>query len=249
MKLVLIITLFFNFLFSSEIINTTYYNYPNDKKVVVLFSLDEPFKGKIKKINEHSYLINGIHTKLVETKKFKSVINSLLISSDDDNSVKIEIYSKNRFKVNAAVTKIGYGLKFSIISLKPTTTNNTQIVELPASTGPNLLSYFAVIFILIILIIILFIIKNKGIKMPMQMQKNGNVNVVFKKYIDTKNFITKIKVDDKEYLILMSENGNILLDSSDKIPEIQESQSFNELLENQKMESLKYKASRLNEEV
>jgi hypothetical protein len=48
-----------SFLYAGDVINISYF--PNDTKVDVLFSLDEPFKGKITQIDKNDYKIIGIN--------------------------------------------------------------------------------------------------------------------------------------------------------------------------------------------
>jgi hypothetical protein len=256
MKLLSLILIFVSSLFSSEIINTTYYNYADEKRVVVLFSLDNPFEGKISKIDENSYLISEVKTVSVETKKFDNVIKSVVISPNDKNSVKLKVSSDDEFSVKASMTKVGYGLKLTIVS------NNKSVVKKESLTMPNvepknsgefdMLNYILVMSVLIILIIVLLIVKKKGIKVPMK-HNEYDYKVIFKKPIDTKNSLMMIEVMGVKYLMMVG-TSNVLLNVIDGKPNenvledlSNKQQDFDDILEISKLDNYKLNASKMKE--
>jgi flagellar biogenesis protein FliO len=254
MKYIILLFLFISTLISSEIINTTYYNYKNEKQIVVLFSLDEPFKGKISKLDSSTYLISEVKTLSVETKKFDNIISSVIISPKDDNNVKIKVSSKDNFNVSASMTKVGYGLKLTIASdNKPveTTEQLPNIVDNNANEF-NMLNYILVMSILVILIIILIIIKKKGIKVPMK-SNEYDYKVILKKPIDSKNSLMMIEVMGVKYLMMVG-TSNVLLNVIDGKPneEVLEDlsnkqQDFDDILEISKLDTYKLNASKMKE--
>ena len=216
MRFLILTFIFISSLFASEIINITYYNYSNQNKVVVLFSLDSPFKGKIEKINKDSYLITNVKTSSVETKQFKNIINNVVISPRDENSVVLKVSSNNKFSIKASVTKIGYGLKLTILS-KVATTKEAPLTMPNVTTNNtnsfNMLNYMLVIGILIILIIVLLVIKKKGIQIPTKAAQY-EYKVIFKRAIDTKNSLMMIEVMGVKYLLMVG-TSNVLLNVID----------------------------------
>jgi len=259
MRLLLLISIFLSSLFSSEIINTTYYNYKDENKVVVLFSLDNPFNGKISKIDKNTYLISNVKTLSVETKKFHNVIESIIISPNDENSVKLKIFSNNDFSVKASMTKVGYGLKITILS-KNKTTKSEPLTMPNITTAQNssfsMFNYILVMSILVILIIILLIIKKKGIKVPMK-NNEYNYKIIFKRAIDTKNSLMMIEVMGVKYLMIIG-NSNVLLNVIDGQADENvlkdlstQTESFEELLNKQAnstlLDSYKSNASKIKE--
>jgi len=236
----IIILFFVVFSYASNILNINYF--PSNKKVDILFSLDEPFKGKISIIGQNDYKITGIYFNKTEQKKFPNGLN-VIISPFDTNSVEVRILYKKALKVKASVTSKGYGLQLRILGIDIITNQpeyikqNTKEDIVPQMNNSfNMINYIIVIIILIILIIILLIIKKKTLqKLPKSLQ-NDNYKLLYQKMIDPKNKIVLIEIFDKRYLLLLGDKNNILLDNFSKnnqeeLKDISSQNKFDSLLE------------------
>ena len=80
----------------------------------------------------------------------------------------------------------------------------------------------ALAFVLGLLMLTLYIIKYcqiKGIKNPFmtKMKAEDIVNIKILKKIDAKNSLTVVEFDKKQYLILLGNNQNIVIDTKNKV--------------------------------
>ena len=251
-----IIFLFFVvFSYGSNILNISYF--PSNDKIDILFSLDEPFKGKIALINQNDYKISGVSLNRIEQKKFKNGLN-VVISGYDKNSIELKIVYDKNVKIKASLTAKGYGLRLRLLGITPTSknvtthniVNNSQSMN---SDGFNFINYIIVIIILIILIIILLIIKKKTLqKLPTNLQKDG-YKLLYQKMIDPKNRIVLIELFEKRYLLLLGDKNNILLDNfsqqnQEELKDISTQNGFDSLLEKKlKEDEIIQKASKLKD--
>ena len=224
------------FSYGSQILNISYF--PSNEKIDVLFSLDEPFKGKISLLKNNDYKITGISINRIEQKKFSNGLN-LIISGLDKNSIELKIVYDKKINIKASITAKGYGLRLRLLGLKEVkekpefklnNVNNTQ------NDGFNFVNYIIVIIILIILIIVLLIIKKKTLqKLPKSLQKD-NYKLLYQKMIDPKNKIVLIEVFNKRYLLLLGDKNNLLLDNfsqnhQEELKDISSQNQFDSLLE------------------
>jgi len=235
----IIILFFVVFSYGSNILNISYF--PSNEKIDILFSLDEPFKGKITLIKKNDYKISNISFNRIEQKKFKNGLN-VIISSFDKNSIELKISYPQELKIKASITAKGYGLRIRILGLKVTPNqpeyikNHTKIEKAEMGNDFNVINYLIVIIILIILIIVLLIIKKKTLqKLPKELQKD-NYKLLYQKYIDPKNKIVLIEIFDKRYLLLLGDKNNILLDNfsqnnQTELKDISSQNGFDSLLE------------------
>ena len=211
-----IILLFFVvFSYGNNIINISYF--PSDTKIDILFSLDNPFNGKIKRIQDNSYEIQDIFINRVEQKKFQNGLG-VNIASLTNNSVKIQLNYPTNLTIKASVTAKGYGLRLRILGFKTTNKiknplfNSQQMVKTEEDSF-NMVNYFIMVSILIILTLILFIIKKKlKNNLPSHFQKD-NYKMLYQKHIDPKNRIVMIEIFNKRYLLLLGDKNTILLDN------------------------------------
>jgi len=253
----IIILFFVVFSYGSNILNVSYF--PSNEKVDILFSLDEPFKGKITLIKKNDYKISNISFNRIEQKKFQNGLN-VIISSFDKNSIELKISYPKELKIKASITAKGYGLRIRILGLKAISSNQpeyisnqTKIDNKIVENNFNVVNYIIVIIILIILIIILLIIKKKTLqKLPSELQKD-NYKLLYQKFIDTKNRLVLIEVFDKRYLLLLGDKNNILLDNfsqnnQEELKDISSQNGFDSLLQ-EKFKEDEYikKASELKE--
>ena len=247
----LVLILFFVvFGYASKILNISYF--PSNEKVDILFSLDEPFKGKISLLQNNNYKISNISFNRIEQKKFNSNLN-VVISSLDKNSIEVKIISKYKVKIRPSVTSKGYGLRLRLTGFpkKEEKINFTQSNQ--PQTNFNFVNYIIVIIILLILIVVLLIIKKKALqKLPKSLQ-NDNYNLLYQKHIDPKNRLVLIEVFGKRYLLLLGDKNNILLDDFSKnhqeeLKDISTQNGFDSLLQ-EKLNEDEYikKASELKE--
>ena len=140
----LIIILFFVIVgYASQILNISYF--PTNSKVDILFSLDNPFKGKIALIGKNDYKITGITFNRIEQKKFDKNLN-VIISGIDNNSVEVKIVSKYKIKIQPSVTAKGYGLRLRLVGFPAKKTNEMLTTNQPANlvednNGFNFINY------------------------------------------------------------------------------------------------------------
>jgi len=225
------------FSYGSNILNISYF--PSNDKIDILFSLDEPFKGKITLISKNDYKINGVSLNRIEQKKFLNGLN-VVISGYDKNSIELKIVYDKKIQIKASLTAKGYGLRLRLLGFntKKNTTKITTInsIDTNSINGFNFINYIIVIIILIILIIILLIIKKKTLqKLPANLQKDG-YKLLYQKIIDPKNRIVLIEIFEKRYLLLLGDKNNILLDNfsqihQEELKDISTQNRFDSLLE------------------
>ena len=204
-KLLLLIPIF---LFSANLINVNFFEGKN--KLDILFSLDNKFKGQIKKVNNSSFIITDIKADKVIQKEFsKKFINSIIISPVDEG-VKIDIVANKKFKTSVALTPDEFGLRFRIEQIIPLNSNQTK-PELQFATNQqklDLFSYIVGMMILLFIAIFLWFLKRKAINLPIAKE---NMKVLIQKPIDTKNKVVLFEYQNRKYLMLIG-TTNVLLD-------------------------------------
>jgi len=232
-------------LYGSSVINVSYF--PNDKKVDILFSLDEPFKGKISKIEDNHYKIGGVFINRIEQKKINNL--NILISPLSKDEIELKLLYKTPLSIKAAITAKGYGLRLRVLGIK-TKKMEYQPLSSKDVDSFNVVNYFIVISILVLLIVVLFIIKKRAIsKLPASLQKDG-YKLLYQKMIDPKNRLVLIEVFGKRYLLLLGEKNNVLLDNFPKQDEELKdisSSKFENLLDEKLQDDYIQKASRLKD--
>jgi len=226
--------------YASQILNISYF--PSDKKIDILFSLDQPFKGKVLLEDKNKYKITGVSFSGVEQKKFKNGLN-IIISPLSKDSIELKIVDDKKITLKASVV-YKYGLRLRLIGFNTTntqvTTTNTINTDMPKNDnqdiGFNFINYLIVIIILIILIIVLLIVKKKTLqKLPKSLQ-NDNYKLLYQKMIDPKNRIVLIEIFNKRYLLLLGDKNNILLDNfsqnnQEELKDVSSQNKFDSLLE------------------
>jgi len=216
-------------LFGANLINVNFFESKN--KLDILFSLDAPFKGKVKKLSSESYVITGIATDKIVQKEFNGgFINSIIISPYQ-NGIKIDISSKNPFYTSVALTPDGYGIRFRIVNKKqPTTTKADELKQMQSNAQTaslDYVSYTVGIIILLVLAFMLWFIKKKNPTLPMV---KNDMKVLAQKPIDVKNKIVLFEYQERKYLMLIG-NTNVLLDVfADDIPVPKNEVQFDEML-------------------
>jgi len=250
----IIVILFSVFSYGGKIINISYF--PSNDKIDILFSLDEPFKGKILLLSENDYKIDGVYINRIEQKKFKDI--NIIISAYNKNSVELKMLYKKKLNIQPAITAKGYGLRVRITGFKSgLKTKNSDLLFKNSSSKVqsndfNIINYLIVIVILIILIIILFIVKKKTMqKLPASLQKD-DYKMLYQKMIDTKNKIVLIEIFDEKYLLLMGQNSNILLrrfsdENKTELQDISSQNGFEQLLDEKLDKTYIEKASKLKD--
>ncbi|NPA55285.1 MAG: FliO/MopB family protein [Epsilonproteobacteria bacterium] len=221
--------------FASKIINISYF--PGNAKVDVLFSLDEPFRGKITQIRPNDYKITGVSIDRIEQKKINDNL-TLIISDLDLNSVEFRIITDNVVKLQASLTAKGYGLRLRVLGVQihNQALPNQALVTPQSKPMFNMMNYLAVIGILIVLIIILLILKKRNIQNLPKEFREDNYKVLYQRMIDPKNKIVLIEVFGRRYLLLLGDKNNILLDDFSKthqeeLMDISSTKGFDKLLE------------------
>ena len=194
-------------LFGANVIDVNFFESKN--KLDILFSLDNKFNGKIVKLSENRYLIKNIKSDREFEKSFnKFFINSIIITPQE-NSVMLEILSKNEYNVKVALTPDGYGIRIRIKSAK----TNINSIPTVKKESFSFTRYFVVVAILIILaLILLFIRRRIGNKLP---TFKNEMRLLSQKFIDAKNKVVLFEYQNKKYLMLIG-NTNLLLDVFDE---------------------------------
>jgi len=231
----LVILFLFNiFLYGSNVLNISYF--PTNKKVDILFSLDEPFRGKVSLIKQNDYRITGITLNRIEQKKINKKLD-LIISGFDKNSVELKIMYDKPIKIKASITAKGYGLRIRLLNVNDVSSHKEFVVDnKPVKNSFDMLNYILVLIILMILIVILLIIKKRTLQnLPSELQKD-NYKLLYQKMIDPKNRIVLIEIFEKRYLLLLGDKNNILLDNfsiqnQEELKDISTQKGFDSLLE------------------
>ena len=217
-------------LFGANLINVNFFDGKN--KLDVLFSLDDAFKGKVKKISKNSYLITNIKTDKVIQKEFNdNFVNSIIISPQKE-SVKIDITASKDYITSVALTPDGYGVRFRIKNKAATNSiskiENNEIKTMTANrSGLDMFSYVIGLVILFVLALFLWFIKRKAPPFP---KLKGDMKVLAQKPIDPKNKVILFEYQNRKYLMLIG-NTNVLLDVfADDIPIPKNEVQFEEML-------------------
>jgi len=239
MDKIVFLFLFIVFSYASNVLNISYF--PSHDKVDILFSLDEPFKGKVSLIKKNIYKITGMSLNRIEQKKINDNLN-IIISGIDKDSTELQIISDKPINIKASLTAKGYGLRIRLLNIKVKVKENEKLLLNNMAnydnktTSFNIVNYILVVITLIILIIILLIIKKKTLqKLPSELQKD-NYKLLYQKFIDTKNRLVLIEVFNKRYLLLLGDKNNVLLDDFSKnyqedLKDISTQNGFDSLLE------------------
>ena len=244
---VIILCMFALSIYAGEIINISYF--PSKDKVDVLFSLDEPFKGKISLIDKNSYKISNIFLNRIEHKKFEQL--EVIVSMLEKDSIEFKIIYPTKLQIKASVTAKGYGLRLRILGIKSYANSTLQLPQTQVRNF-DIINYIGVILILIVLIVVLLIIKKRTLsKLPPSLQKD-DYKMLYQKMIDTKNKIVLIEVFKKRYLLLLGANNNILLDNfstqyQEELKDISSQNKFESLLDEKLESDYIQKASRLKD--
>jgi len=197
--------------FGANLINVNFFEGKN--KLDVLFSLDDAFKGKVKKISKNSYLLTNIKTDKVIQKEFNNnFVNSIIISPQKEG-VKIDITASKDFITSVALTPDGYGVRFRIKVKQPISsvikTNNNELQKMTADrSGLDTFSYVIGLVILFVLALFLWFIKRKTPSLP---KLKEDMKVLAQKPIDPKNKVVLFEYQNRKYLMLIG-NTNVLLD-------------------------------------
>ena len=211
------------FVFGAGLINVNFFESPG--KVDVLFSLDSKFQGKVKQINDTTYLITGISSDKVIQKEFnKGFVNSIIISPKNKD-LQIEILSNKKIKTSVALTPDGYGIRFRIENIHKPTDELKKIA--PKTESFDTFSYITALSVLFILALILWFVKKKNAHLPILKE---NMKVLAQKPIDPKNKVVLFEYQNRKYLMLIG-NTNVLLDVfADDIPVPKNEVQFDEML-------------------
>jgi len=198
--------------FGANLINVNFFEGKN--KLDVLFSLDDAFKGKVKKISKNSYLLTDIKTDKVIQKEFNdNFVNSIIISPQKEG-VKIDITASKDFITSVALTPDGYGVRFRIKNKTPVNTTSTKVEnnglkKMTADrSGIDTFSYIIGLVILFVLALFLWFIKRKT---PSLLKLKEDMKVLAQKPIDPKNKVVLFEYQNRKYLMLIG-NTNVLLD-------------------------------------
>ena len=205
-KLLLLIPIF---LFSANLINVNFFEGKN--KLDILFSLDNKFKGQIKKVNNSSFIITNIKADKIIQKEFsKKFINSIIISPVHEG-VKIDIVANKKFKTSVALTPDEFGLRFRIEKIIIPLNPNQTKPEIQFATNQqklDLFSYVVGMIVLLFIAIFLWFLKRKAINLPIVKE---NMKVLVQKPIDSKNKVVLFEYQNRKYLMLIG-TTNVLLD-------------------------------------
>lgn len=218
--------------------------YDRDDRVDVLLSLDKEFEGSISKHSKgkKTYLvITKIQTNKDETfelnKPFLKNINLY-----KNNATVIFELDANDVEIETAKTTAGYGLRIRIKKQEQSLPKQTLFDK--KTTEPKIAQnvadmtdkYIIVGVFIVILFLVLIFLKSRNAKRLLGSGSSDSAKVIFLKSIDTKNKLTLVSFRTKEYLVLIGEHTNTLLDKKD----IDNENDFDFLLKknNQKIDSI-----------
>ncbi|MDQ1339189.1 MAG: hypothetical protein QG567_340 [Campylobacterota bacterium] len=218
--------------------------YDRDDRVDVLLSLDKEFEGSI---NKHS-----------KGKKTYLVITKIQIDKDETFELNkpflknINLYKNNETvifeldtndaEIETAKTTAGYGLRIRIKKQEQPAPKQTLFDK--KTSEPKIAQnvtdmtdkYIIVGVFIVILFLVLIFLKSYNAKRLLGGGSNDSAKVIYLKSIDAKNKLVLVSFRTKEYLVLIGEHANTLLDKKD----INDEDNFDFLLKknNQKVDSI-----------
>ena len=215
------------FLLSSTLIDSSVYK--RDYKVDLMLSLDKSFNGSITKINKNlkTYiLITGIKANKTYSYQFKKNFLKKINIFPQNNRIFIEIVPQNK-NIKILKTKNGFGIKIHIPNPKnyTPTPSSTKAKNLSFSKTPKIgenrqdlnNKLILVVLFSISLIVLGYLIKiyiqRKNLFLKAGINKDLDTKIIYQKPIDPKNRMVLIEFDNKHHLILLSQHGNILIDT------------------------------------
>jgi len=171
----------------------------NKYRVDIFLTLDEKFNGKIVRLNSSDILITNINSLNVFNKSFNNYFIRKINISPFKKGILVKVYNSLPYNVSAALSIDKYVIRFRF-KIKSNKINNNIFY---------LSSLIKVVIIYLVIIFVIIYVFKKRQKM------DSNVKVVFKKLIDSKNYLSLIKFESKYYLVIIGSN-NILLDIFDE---------------------------------
>ncbi|MBR8463567.1 excinuclease ABC subunit A [Campylobacter sp. faydin G-24] len=256
MKFVLVFLLFLSQIFASNLL--TYNIYERTDRIDIMLSFDAPYEGNIfqkRERNTTSLILNSLNYDQIVSKSINSSILQELDIKPKQNSLVLNLRSREAIIVNASKTTDGFGLRIRV-SPKNTTTNianipqasaNIQTSSATQTSSESLVDgrYFIVLAVLLALLVFLYVFKKFIIKKQASFggfgmtntttksinwllkNKNNEVAVIYEKPLDRLNKLVLLSYENRRYLVLVG-SSNVMLDSfgEDKIKNEQDFAAF-----------------------
>ncbi|PAF54078.1 hypothetical protein BKH42_02370 [Helicobacter sp. 13S00482-2] len=232
-KILIILTIFCSYLFSEATIKKIEI-FDRNNSIDVIFFSDMIFTSPPQEFNiqnEKIILLKNTKTEQKIQKKFPSSILDSLEVFSKNKDLYIIPKSKLSFKITASKSKDSYTLRLrftpkksidniqsiikSPLSVKPASINRGISSDTP-NLGVQDYQYWLVLAIMVALILVMLFVRrklslNKDKKTIFEM-KNSKLQILATKNIDTNNKLLLIGGEKYEYLILLGNKQNILID-------------------------------------
>ncbi|MFV0482022.1 MAG: hypothetical protein ACK5LP_08555 [Campylobacteraceae bacterium] len=218
-------------LFASNILNNNIYE--SDDHVDMVLLLDAPYAGKVvqKKDKDGIALtFEGLNISNPIDKVINSpVIQQVLVNQKSVNETIVYLKSDQIFNISVSKTTDNFGLRIrASIKTSPLgvedMSNDSQVEMVSQSDfGTAFYIFTSIVFTAILIFIALWIKQNffNGNKKTFintntswifgDIEKNPEITVMFKKYIDNENYILLFEFLDERYLVLLGQS-NLLLE-------------------------------------
>jgi len=194
---ILIFLLFINLLFSANLVNVDFIK--NRNKLDIFLDLDDRFNGKIVNIGKNKFLFTNISSINSFNKRFKNFFIKEVKIFPYENNVLLLLESNSSYLPSAAISPDKYVIRFRIKS-KQNIVNKNKFLDFNFSP----LQIFIIVYIIVIILIFLYVFNR-------YLQKKKEVEIVFRKPIDKKNYLVLIRFKNKYYLVIIG-NSIFLLD-------------------------------------
>ena len=194
---ILIFLLFINILFSANLVSVDFIKDKN--RVDIFLALDDKFNGRIINIGLNKFLLTNINSINSFNKKFKNFFIKEIKILPYKNSVLLLLESNFSYLPSAAISPDKYVIRFRIKS-KQNIIKNNKFLDFNLSP----LQIFIIVYIIVIVLIFLYVFNR-------YIQKKKEVEIVFRKPIDKKNYLVLIRFKRKYYLVIIG-NSIFLLD-------------------------------------
>ncbi|QCD44164.1 excinuclease ABC subunit A [Campylobacter mucosalis] len=233
-----ILILFFTFLLPIFGANLLTYNvYERVDRVDIMLSFDAPYEGNIFQKREKdttSLILNSLSYEEKISKSVNSKIFDEFSIEPRQNSLSLNLKSKEPIIVNASKTTDGFGLRIRVTPKNtPQQLQNLPQASVSLQTAPEQsepivdTKYFMVLGVLLALLVFLFLLKkfmiakqSSNIKANKIQQKSANwlfpnqnadVNIIFERPLDQTNRLVLLSYENRKYLVILG-SSNVLLD-------------------------------------
>lgn len=228
-KIFLILTLFAHCIFAQSLIKKIEI-FDRGNNIDVMFFSNSIFTSSPQEFNiqgEKIILLKNSESSQKIQKEFSSSILKSLEIFSKNKDIYIIPKSKLPFKIQASKSKDGSTLRIrftseqsidnisSIIKTSPSIKPQSLDIDKPSSRGIQDYQYWLVLVIMIILILIMLFVRKKFSPINnkvLSSTKGSKLEILASKNIDTNNKILLLGNEKYEYIILLGNKQNILID-------------------------------------